>query len=351
MTSNIASINELNGRSREIFQHIVDSFLSTGSPMGSKTLSKLMSKPLSPASIRNIMADMESSGLLYSMHKSAGRLPTELGLRMFVSGLLEVGRLGEEERKIIDKQCAGTGRSVDSMLKEAISTLSGLSGCAGMVLAPKTETSLKHVEFVNLSSGRALVVIVTEDGIVENRIIDVPVGLPPSVLNEASKYLNSRLNGYTIEEAKSRITKELKNHKAELDELAKNVVEKGLATWTDSNDDESSLIVHGQSNLLEDVKAVEDIEKIRSIFDALDTKKHLIKLLDLANRAEGTQIFIGAENSLFDISGCSMITAPYKNSREQIIGAIGVIGPSRMNYSRIIPLVDYTSKLLGRLIG
>ena len=237
------------------------------------------------------------------------------------------------------------------MLKEAISTLSGLSGCAGMVLAPKTETSLKHVEFVNLSSGRALVVIVTEDGIVENRIIDVPVGLPPSVLNEASKYLNSRLNGYTIEEAKSRITKELKNHKAELDELAKNVVEKGLATWTDSNDDESSLIVHGQSNLLEDVKAVEDIEKIRSIFDALDTKKHLIKLLDLANRAEGTQIFIGAENSLFDISGCSMITAPYKNSREQIIGAIGVIGPSRMNYSRIIPLVDYTSKLLGRLIG
>jgi heat-inducible transcriptional repressor len=344
------AIGELSERSREIFRHIVDAYVETGEPIGSRTISRRLGMNLSPATIRNVMADLEDLGLLYAPHTSAGRLPTDLGLRLFVNGLLEVGNLSQEERESIEGQCSAVGRSVPEVLEEATALLSGLSRCAGLVVAPKTNYPLKHIEFVHLGPGRALVVIVTEGGLVENRIIDVPKGMPPSSLVEASNYLAARLVGRTIEEARTEILQELESQRAELDELATRVVEAGLATWA-GGDKGGALIVRGQANLLEDVTALSDLERIRAMFEALETKEALLRLLEAANDAQGIQIFVGAENELFSLAGCSMVLAPYRNSREQVIGAVGVIGPTRINYARIIPMVDYTAQVIGRVIG
>ncbi len=345
-------ITELNERSREIFRHIVDAYVETGEPIGSRTLSRRLGTALSPATIRNVMADLEDAGLLAAPHTSAGRIPTEAGLRLFVSGLLEIGGLTADERASIDSQCAATGRSLPQALEEASAALSGLSRCASLVLAPKLDRSLKHIEFVPLGPGRALVVMVTEDGMVENRVIDVPVGLPPANLTSAGSYLNARLTGRTLGEARTVIEDELEAHRAQLDELTQRVVEAGLAVWSGSeNGRDGHLIVRGQANLLGDVTAIEDLERIRALFQALEAKEAMAKLLDAANLAEGVQIFIGAESNLFSVAGCSVIIAPYTDTRERIVGAIGVIGPTRINYARIIPLVDYTAKVIGRLIG
>lgn len=344
------AIGELSERSREIFRHIVDAYVETGEPIGSRTISRRLGMNLSPATIRNVMADLEDLGLLYAPHTSAGRLPTDLGLRLFVNGLLEVGNLSQEERESIEGQCSAVGRSVPEVLEEATALLSGLSRCAGLVVAPKTNYPLKHIEFVHLGPGRALVVIVTEGGLVENRIIDVPKGMPPSSLVEASNYLAARLVGRTIDEARTEILQELESQRAELDELASRVVEAGLASWA-GGDKGGALIVRGQANLLEDVTALSDLERIRAMFEALETKEALLRLLEAANDAQGIQIFVGAENELFSLAGCSMVLAPYRNSREQVIGAVGVIGPTRINYARIIPMVDYTAQVIGRVIG
>jgi heat-inducible transcriptional repressor len=345
-------ITELNERSREIFRHIVDAYVETGGPIGSRTLSRRLGTGLSPATIRNVMADLEDAGLLAAPHTSAGRIPTEAGLRLFVNGLLEIGSLSTEERASIDSQCAATGRSVAQALEEATSALSGLSRCAGLVIAPKFDRSLKHIEFVPLAPGRALVVMVTEDGMVENRVIDVPMGMPPANLAHAGNYLNARLAGRKLEEVRGLIEQELDAHRAELDELTSRVVEAGLAVWAGSeNGRDGHLIVRGQANLLGDVTAIEDLERIRALFQALEAREAMAKLLDAANVADGVQIFIGAESNLFSVAGCSVIIAPYTDKREQIVGAIGVIGPTRINYARIIPLVDYTAKMIGRLIG
>lgn len=341
---------ELNERSREILRHVVDAYVQTGEPVGSRTLSKRLATSLSPATIRNVMADLEDLGLLYAPHTSAGRLPTELGLRMFVSGLLEIGSLADDERKRIDAQCQARGKSLEEVLSEATHTLSGLSLCAGLVLAPKTESPLKHIEFVNLGPGRALVVIVTQNGVVENRIVEVPHDLPANVLVEASNFLSARMTNRTLDEAREQILKELTDHKHALDALTSKVVEAGLGTWT-GGDADGALIVRGQSHLLSDVTAIEDLERIRHLFDMLETREQMLRLLDLVGAAEGVQIFIGSENELFSAAGCSMIVSPFRNGREEIVGAIGVIGPTRINYARIIPLVDYTAKVVGRLIG
>jgi heat-inducible transcriptional repressor len=345
-------ITELNERSREIFRHIVEAYVETGEPIGSRTLSRRLSATLSPATVRNVMADLEDAGLLAAPHTSAGRIPTEAGLRLFVNGLLEIGSLSTEERASIDSQCAATGRSVAQALEEATSALSGLSRCAGLVVAPKFDRSLKHIEFVPLGPGRALVVMVTEDGMVENRVIDIPLGMPPANLTSAGNYLNARLAGRKLEEARSLIERELEAHRAQLDALTSRVVEAGLAVWAGSdNGRDGHLIVRGQANLLGDVTAIEDLERIRALFQALEAREAMVKLLDAANDADGVQIFIGAESNLFSVAGCSVIIAPYTDKREQIVGAIGVIGPTRINYARIIPLVDYTAKMIGRLIG
>ena len=357
-------ITGLNDRSREVFRRIVEAYLESGEPIGSRTLSRRLGlalspaagggfsneRGLSPATIRNVMADLEEMGLLFAPHTSAGRLPTEAGMRLFVDGLLEVGNLTEDERRALDGRLAATGGSAESLLERATTTLSGLSRCAGVVLAPKIESPLRHIEFISLNPGRALVVLVTENGLVENRVIETPPGLPPSALVQATNYLSARLVGRTIAEAYDEIMAELENHRAQIDELTRSVVERGLATWA-GGEGGGTLIVRGQANLLGDVHALGDLEAIRALFEALETKETLLKLLSLADRAEGVQIFIGSDNPLFGTSGCSMIVGPYRDGREKVVGAIGVIGPTRINYARIIPLVDYTAKLVGRLLG
>ncbi|HVH81221.1 MAG TPA: heat-inducible transcriptional repressor HrcA [Stellaceae bacterium] len=343
-------ISELNARSREIFRMIVDRYVQTGEPIGSRTLSRLLSDSLSPATIRNVMADLEDAGLLYSPHTSAGRLPTEAGLRFFVDGLLEVGHLDETERHNIESLCAASGKSLSQALEEATMALSGLSHCAGLVVVPKQDRPLKHIEFVPLGPGRALVVLVTEEGLVENRVVEVPMGLPPSTLISATNFLNARVVGRTVEEARTDIEAEIASNKAQLDEVTGRVVASGLANWS-GGDGERSLIVRGQANLLGDVTMVADLERLRALFEMLETRETMLRLLDASKRGDGVQIFIGAQSHLFGLAGCSVIIAPYQNSREEIVGAIGVIGPTRINYARIIPMVDYTAKVIGRLIG
>ena len=344
-------ITELNERSREILRHVIEAFVETGEPVGSRTLSRRLGLNLSPATIRNVMADLEDFGLLYAPHTSAGRLPTDQGLRLFVNGLLQIGALTKDERSNIESQCQVTGRSMPQVMEEISSMLSGLSRCAGLVVAPKLESKLKHIEFISLGPGRALVVMVDENGVVENRIIDVPLGLPASSLVEASNYLAAKLVGRTIAEARKEVLGEVESHKTRLGELSSKVVEAGLATWSGDDRDSGVLIVRGQANLLDEVSEIGDLEQIRALFEALETKEALLRLLDAAELAEGVQIYIGAENELFSLAGASMVIAPYTNSEEQLIGAIGVIGPTRMNYGRIIPMVDYTARLVSRLIG
>ncbi len=343
-------IQELNERSREIFREIVEAYLSSGAPVGSRSIARRLDLNLSPASVRNVMADLEEAGLLASPHTSAGRVPTELGMRLFVDGLLELGDLTESDRAAIEGKCKAHGRSVSDMLAEATTMLSGLSNCAGLVVAPKFDSPLKQIEFVALAPGRALVVLVTEDGIVENRLVELPAGLPPSTLTEAANYINDRLRGRTMREARDQIFAELEEKRVQLDALTTRVVEAGLAEWA-GGEPANTLIVRGRANLLEDVNAVADLDRIRLLFDELEAKRDLVRVIDLTEGAEGVRIFIGSENTLFNLSGSSLIVAPFSNSRQQIIGAIGVIGPTRLNYARIIPMVDYTAQVIGRLIG
>lgn len=344
------AIPQLNVRSSEILRQIIDAYLETGEPVGSRTLSRNIGMELSPATIRNVMADLQDSGLLFSPHASAGRIPTEAGLRLFVDGLLEVGNLTAEERRSIEAQCAADGRSLQQTLSEATRVLSGLSNCAGLVVAPKSDSPLRHIEFVSLAPGRALVVLVTEDGSVENRIVEVPRGMPASVMVEASNFLSTRMVGKTIDQAQRQIAEELETHRRDLDDLTRKLVEAGMATAT-GDGDEAALIVSGTERLLDDVQAVEDLERVRTLYDALEMKESWIKLLDMASGGEGVQIFIGAENDLFSLAGCSVVVAPYRNSEQDIVGAVGVIGPTRINYARIIPVVDYTAQVVGRLVG
>jgi heat-inducible transcriptional repressor len=344
------AIPQLNQRSSEVLRQIIDAYLETGEAVGSRTLSRNLGMELSPATIRNVMADLQDSGLLFSPHASAGRIPTEAGLRLFVDGLLEVGHLTEDERLTIEAQCAAEGRSVQQTLSEVTRVLSGLSNCAGLVVAPKSDSTLRHIEFVSLAPGRALVVLVTEDGSVENRVVEVPNGMPASAMVEASNFLSARLVGKTIEEARGQIAAELELHRQDLDGLTQKLVEAGLATAT-GDGAEAALIVSGAERLLDDVQAVEDLEHVRGLYDVLETKESWIKLLDMARGGEGVQIFIGAENDLFSLAGCSVVVAPYRNSEQQIVGAVGVIGPTRINYARIIPVVDYTAQIVGRLVG
>ncbi|WP_337996359.1 heat-inducible transcriptional repressor HrcA [Oleispirillum naphthae] len=343
-------VQQLNDRSREVFRLIVDSYVETGEPVGSRTLSARLSQPLSSATIRAVMADLEAMGLIYAPHTSAGRLPTEAGLRFFVSGLMETGHLDPDDRALIEARCRQSSKDLPAALESTTTLLSGLSRCAGLVFAPKAEAPLKHVEFVALSDERALVVTVSSDGLVENRIISVPRGLPPSVLVEATNYLNAHIVGRTMAEARARIFAELEGHRSEIDVLTKKVVEDGLAVWGGEAGG-GALIVRGQANLLQNVHALDELERIRALFEALEAKERMLSLLDIANQAEGVQIFIGSDNPLFEVSGSSLIVAPFRSASEKIVGAIGVVGPTRLNYGRIIPLVDFTAKVLTRLIG
>jgi heat-inducible transcriptional repressor len=306
---------------------------------------------LSPASIRNTMQDLTELGLLGAPHISAGRLPTHAGLRLFVDGLMEVGDVGDSDRREIEQRLAGRGRSFEDMLNEASALLSGLAGGAGIVVAPVREAGVKHVEFVALGGGQALAVMVFEDGVVENRLMQLAAGVTPSALQEASDFLNARMRGKTLAEAGQDIRLELELARRQLDVAAARLVEEGLAVWGGGEGRDRALIVRGRANLLADRETLEDLERVRMLFDDLEQKEQLISLLDGVREAQGVRIFIGAETRLFSLSGSAVIAAPYMSGQKKLLGAIGVIGPTRLNYARVIPLVDYTAKVLSQMAG
>lgn len=337
-------------RSREIFRRIVENYLSNGEPLGSRNLSRIIPMTLSPASVRNVMSDLEEAGLIFAPHTSAGRMPTERGLRFFVDAMMEIGDPTGDERAAIEAQVkAASGLPLDGVLAEASALLSGMSRGAGVVLASKANARLKHVEFVMLDPSRALVVLVDEDGQVENRILALPTGLPASALIEATNFLNARLNGRTIAELRAELEAHRSEIDGELDVLTARLVDAGLAVSV-GNEASRQLIVRGQANLLEDLNAQEDLKRIRLLFADLETQKEVIELLSRAESADGVRIFIGSENKLFSLSGSSLIAAPFRDARQQIVGVVGIIGPTRLNYARIVPMVDYTAKVVSEMM-
>lgn len=345
---------QLDERSREIFRQIVESYLMTGEPVGSRNISKLLPTSLSAASVRNVMQDLETLGLIHAPHISAGRLPTEIGLRFFVDAMLEVGDISAAERQQIEAQIRAGQRTqtLEGLLTEASALLSGLSRGAGVVVTAKRDPRLKQVEFVRLEPTRALVVLVAQDGGVENRVMDVPRDMPTSALVEAGNYLNARIAGLTLAELIQQTRATVVAGQAELDTLAARVVSAGLASWSGAGGGApAQLIVRGQANLLEDLSAAEDLERIRLLFADIESKTDLIDLLGRAETADGVKIFIGSENKMFSLSGSSMIAAPFRDRNEQIVGVLGIIGPTRLNYARVVPMVDYTAKVVGRLLG
>ena len=350
---NDATLLGLKPRALEIFNALVTAYLESGQPIGSKTLAKRLRHDLSPAAIRSNMSDLEHAGLLFSPHTSAGRIPTESGLRMYVDGLMEYSAdLTNEDRMSIDGECAVRGVSVDELLEKTSRTLSGLSRCASLVLSPASNAELQHFEFVPLGENRALAVLVRMDGKVENRLIDLPSGVPQSAMMRASNYMNARLSGRDLAAATGMIRSEIAAQRAELDEMSRRLVEAGVGLWAGGNSSEDAvLVMRGQSNLLDDIQAGEDLETIGQLFDELEARENALRLLDATSEGDGVKIFIGAENKLFTNTGCSMVIAPYHDSKKQVIGAIGVLGPRHMNYARIIPMVDYTSRAIAAVLS
>jgi len=345
------SLTDIDARSRDIFREIVETYLETGEPVGSRTLSRRGTITLSPASIRNTMQDLAEHGLLSASHASAGRIPTHAGLRLFVDSLLEIGDATADERAAIESSVAGTATSVEEILERASDALSGLAGGAGLVLAPTRDVALRHVEFVSLGPGEALTVLVFSDGTVENRIITVPEGVTPSTLTEAGNFLAAKLKGQTLSGARAAIAREVAAARDELDVAAARLIEEGFAEWSGGAKDTRALIVRGRANLLSNLDAAEDLQRVRLLFDDMERKQDLITLLDQAKASDAVKIFIGAENPLFSLSGSSVVAAPYMDGEQRIIGALGVIGPTRLNYARVIPLVDYTARVVGRLLN
>jgi len=351
MTTNTPKIDELNDRSREVFRRVVEGYLETGAPVGSRTLSKAMTEKVSAATIRNVMQDLEYLGLLGSPHISAGRIPTQSGLRMFVDGLLEVADLQGEDREKLDQTLGGNQQDIPQLLDKVGSALSGVTHGASLVLAPKHEAAIKHIEFVPLAADRALVVLVFADGHVENRLFTPPPGQTPSSMREAANFINALAEGRTISELGRVMKDEIVRRRQEIDGLAREMVESGLAVWENKGESTERLIVRGRGNLLSEGGSEEDLERIKQLFDDLERKRDIAEFLDLADRGDGVRIFIGSENKLFSLSGSSLVVSPYMNADRKIVGAVGVIGPTRLNYGRIVPIVDYTAQLVGRLLA
>ena len=344
-------LSDLNDRSRDIFRALVETYIETGEPVGSRTISRNLETTLSAATVRNVMQDLEHLGLLDSPHTSAGRIPTQTGLRMFVDGLLEIGDVSTEERTQIEQIADRSDGDIARALDDAGSMLSGLSHCASLVFAPKFEAPIRHVEFVSLSPTSALVVLVTEDGNVENRMIEPPSGMTPSAMREAANFLNAMLVGRTLQDAKEVIAREIESRRQELDNTARALIAAGVAVWDGEGEIEPDrLLVRGRSNLLEE-DAAADLERMRSLLDDMERKRDLAQLLDLAKEGDGVRIFIGSENKLFSLSGSTLVISPYMNAERKLVGAIGVIGPTRLNYGRIVPIVDYTARMMGEMIA
>ncbi len=341
-------ITELNSRARDIFRIVVESYLESGQPVGSRTISRVATLNLSPASIRNVMQDLEELGLLSSPHTSAGRMPTETGLRLFVDGMMQVAEPKPEDRAAIEAQLTRSG-PIEEALSAATTALSGLSACAGLVMVPKQEPVLRQLGFVPLSERQAMVVLVGTDGSVENRVIDLPAAIPATALIEAGNYISATLAGLTLSDAQAKLRKQIAAEQLALDRASTDLIERGLAVWTSDPSDRPVLIVRGQAHLIDDA-AQGDLERVRQLLDELEEKQEIARLLDSAREGTATRIFIGSENKLFPLSGSSVIAAPWRGNDGRVVGVVGVIGPTRLNYARIVPMVDFTAKTLSRLI-
>ncbi|MGL4313030.1 MAG: heat-inducible transcriptional repressor HrcA [Sphingomonas sp.] len=342
-------VSELSDRARDVFRMVVEAYLETGAPIGSRTISKLSALNLSPASIRNVMQDLEELGLLAAPHTSAGRMPTDSGLRLFVDGMMQAMEPSAEERAAIESQVAQAG-PVEEALAATTAALSGLSACAGLVFVPKRELVLRQIGFVPLSTDQALAVLVSEDGSIENRVIAMPPGTTPAALIEAGNYMSAMLAGLTLSEARARIERDLAAGRAAIDQAARSLVEQGIAVWSEDGDRRPVLIVRGQGRLI-DAAAAADLERVRDLLDDLEGKQEIAQLLDSAREGDATRIFIGAENKLFALSGSSVIARPFHNLDGRVVGVVGVIGPTRLNYARIVPMVDFTAAALARLMS
>ena len=344
-------LREMNDRSREVFRRVVESYLANGDPVGSRTLTRDFSEKVSAATIRNVMQDLEYMGVLGSPHVSAGRIPTQLGLRMFVDGMIEIGDPTDTDREKIDATMGSNTSDVSGILDRVGSALSGVTQGASLVLTPKHEAPIKHIEFVSLSAERALVVLVFSDGHVENRLFTPPMGQTPSSMREAANFLNAIVEGKTISEVQRSIAREIAQRRQEIDILAQQLVESGLALWTGDDENSERLIVRGRSNLLAGEAEEEDLARIKTLFDDLERKRDIAEFLELTEAGDGVRIFIGSENKLFSLSGSSLVVSPYMNADRKVIGAVGVIGPTRLNYGRIVPIVNYTAQLVGKLVS
>jgi len=351
MTDTPQMLEEMNDRSREVFRRVVEGYLHNGDPVGSRTLTRDFSEKVSAATIRNVMQDLEFMGLLNSPHVSAGRIPTQMGLRMFVDGLMEVGLPDDADRDKIDATLGRNENDVSGLLDRVGSALSGVTHGASLVLTPKHEAPIKHIEFVSLAQDRALVVLVFADGHVENRLFTPPPGLTPSSMREAANFLNSLVEGHTLSDVRGVIQSEISRRRQEIDVLARDLIDSGLAVWQDEGERSERLIVRGRANLLESSTEEHDLERIRTLFDDLERKRDISEFLELTEDGDGVRIFIGSENKLFSLSGSSLVVSPYMNADRKIIGAVGVIGPTRLNYGRIVPIVDYTAQLVGKLLS
>ena len=351
MSERQVNLTDMNARSREVFRRVVEGYLETGQPVGSRTLTRDFSENVSAATIRNVMQDLELLGLLDSPHVSAGRVPTQHGLRMFVDGLLEVGDLAGPDRARIDSTLTDGDGDVSALLDRVGSALSGVTQGASLVLAPKHEAPIKHIEFVSLSADRALVVLVFADGHVENRLFSPPPGQTPSSMREAANFLNAIAEGQTLSSLGAVISREIGARRREIDSLAAELVESGAVIWENEGEQNERLIVRGRGNLLSDGGSEADLERIRTLFDDLERKRDIARFLDLTEAGDGVRIFIGSENKLFSLSGSSLVVSPYMNADRKIIGAVGVIGPTRLNYGRIVPIVNYTAQRVGRMIA
>ena len=351
MTDGAKLFEDMNTRSREVFRRVVEGYLENGEPMGSRTLTRTLTEKVSAATVRNVMQDLEYLGLLDSPHISAGRIPTQMGLRMFVDGLLEIGEMNVADREKLNATVTDTAQNVDGMLDQIGSALSGITQGASLVLTPKQEAPIKHIEFVSLAEDRALVVLVFANGQVENRLFNPPPGQTPSSMREAANFLNALIEGRTLSDLQGAVKTEIAARRQEIDTLAHDLVESGLAVWQNKGDRHERLLVRGRANLLDGDAEEADLTRIRTLFDDLERKRDIAEFLDLTEDGEGVRIFIGSENKLFSLTGSSLVVSPYMNADRKIVGAVGVIGPTRLNYGRIVPIVDYAAQLVGKRIA
>ena len=351
MTDGAKLFEDMNTRSREVFRRVVEGYLENGEPMGSRTLTRTLTEKVSAATVRNVMQDLEYLALLDSPHISAGRIPTQMGLRMFVDGLLEIGEMNVVDREKLNATVADTAQDVDGMLDQIGSALSGITQGASLVLTPKQQAPIKHIEFVSLAEDRALVVLVFANGQVENRLFTPPPGQTPSSMREAANFLNALIEGRTLSDLQGAVKTEIAARRQEIDTLAHDLVESGLAVWQNKGDRHERLLVRGRANLLDGDAEEADLTRIRTLFDDLERKRDIAEFLELTEEGEGVRIFIGSENKLFSLTGSSLVVSPYMNADRKIVGAVGVIGPTRLNYGRIVPIVDYAAQLVGKRIA